>query len=396
MTSAALPLRRGPGYSAQHAGRVVLAVAAALASLGVVMVYSTTAVKGAAVDSALSILQGDSSSAPNPIAAVIRQLRWVLLAVLTCWIVARTPLEWFQKISRPVLFITLILLASTLVLGPLRNQSRRWLDFGPIAFQPSELLKIAALLYLADQLSRRERATAFGHRTPLLAILAPVGVGAVLVLVEPDLGTSLFIVAEAIVLLGLAGVRPTRFLPFVITAMPLLVIYGYTRFAHVRKRFELYASGPQSGTQIEEALIGLGSGGVIGVGLGEGTHKLGYVAEARTDFIFTVIGEELGFLGCAGVVVAFMLFTFYGRRVAWQARALGPHAFYLAAGATFIVAFQALINIAVVTATAPTKGVSLPFISVGGSNLLMAATCVGLILNVSRRTAEHVSTDPWG
>ena len=108
-----------------------------------------------------------------------------------------------------------------------------------------------------------------------------------------------------------------------------------------------------------------------------------------------MIGEELGFLGCAGLVVAFMLFTFYGRRVAWQARALGPHAFYLAAGATFIVAFQALINIAVVTATAPTKGVSLPFISVGGSNLLMAATCVGLILNISRRTAEHVSTDPW-
>lgn len=391
----ALPLRGGPAHEVQQAGRMVLAVACALVALGVVMVYSSTAPRDAALESALSILDGAEAKSPNPISGLVRQLRWVVLAILTCWIVARVPLEWFRKAARPVLFIALILLIATLIIGPLRNQSRRWLSFGAFAFQPSELLKIAALLYLADQLAKRERATAFGHKTPLLAILAPVGVGAVLVLVEPDLGTSLFIVAEAIVLLGLAGVRPTRALPFIVTAMPLLVFYGYTRFAHVRERLEIYASGPKAGTQIQEALIGLGSGGLIGVGLGEGTHKLGYVAEARTDFIFTVIGEELGFLGCAGVVIAFMLFTWYGRRIAWQARALGPHAFYLAAGATFIVVFQALINIAVVTATAPTKGVSLPFISVGGSNLLMAATCVGIILNVARRTADHVSTDPW-
>ena len=132
------------------------------------------------------------------------------------------------------------------------------------------------------------------------------------------------------------------------------------------------------------------------MGLGEGAQKLGYFAEAHNDFIFAVIGEELGFAGCAAVVVGYMLLAWYGRGIAWHARRLGPHAIYLAAGATFLIVFQALINVAVVTATAPTKGVSLPFISTGGSNFLMACTCIGILLNVARRSAEAPADDPWG
>jgi cell division protein FtsW len=149
------------------------------------------------------------------------------------------------------------------------------------------------------------------------------------------------------------------------------------------------------GDQVREALVAIGSGGLTGVGLGEGGHKLGFVPEIQTDFIFAMVGEELGFLGCVGVVLTFMLFTWYGSRLAWHARALGSYACYLAAGAVFIVAFQAVINLAVVTGLAPTKGIALPFLSKGGSNLLMVSICVGLLVNIARRTADAVGEDPW-
>jgi cell division protein FtsW len=229
----------------------------------------------------------------------------------------------------------------------------------------------------------------------VIALLAPIGIGAGLVLVEPDLGTALFIVAQAVVLLALAGVRPTRFVPFALTVGPLLFLYGFSRFGHVRKRLALFAGESEAGHQVTEALVALGSGGLFGRGLGEGTQKLFYVPEANTDFIFAVIGEELGFVACAAVVLAYAAMAWFGRKVAWRARALGPHAYYLAAGSVFVVTFQALINIAVVTGMAPTKGVSLPFVSLGGSNLIAVCACVGLVWNVARRTAAGAGEDPW-
>jgi cell division protein FtsW len=370
------------GGEVLHAGRMVLAVAVGLVALGLLMVYSTSA--------ALHAVDGRSHAD-----GLVRQLRWVLLGAIVVWFVARLDERWLRRAARPLLALALLLLVATLLFGPAVKGSRRWLVVAGLSIQPSELLKIAVLLYLADRLSARERAQSFGQPTPLLTFLLPVGLGVLLVLIAPDLGTSLFIVAEAVILLGLAGVRPTRFVPFALTVVPVVVLFAYTRFPHVRDRFELYATGAGQGTQVHEALVAIGSGGLFGRGLGEGAQKLGYIAEAHNDFIFAVIGEELGFVGCALVVLAYMAFVFYGRRVAWRARILGPHAFYLAAGATFLVAFQALVNIAVVTATAPTKGVSLPFISTGGSNLLMALVCVGLILNVARRTAAASAEAPY-
>jgi cell division protein FtsW len=360
----------------------VLGVTVGLIALGLVMVYSTSA--------GLEAARGSADAG-----GLVRQLRWVLLAGLLGWAVSRASESLLRRAARPVLAAAVLLLVLTLVLGPAVKGSRRWLYVGAFSIQPSELLKIGVLLYLADRLASREGAQSFGHPGPLLPILAPVGLGVGLVLVAPDLGTSLFLVAETVVLLGLAGVRPTRVVPFALTVVPVILVFAYTRFPHVRERLALYTEGPGAGTQVHEALVAIGSGGLWGKGLGQGAQKVGYFSEAHNDFIFAVIGEELGFLGCASVVLGFMAFAWYGRHVAWRARVLGPHAFYLAAGATFIVAFQALINIAVVTATAPTKGVSLPFISTGGSNLMMACTCVGLILNVARRTAAAEPEEPW-
>jgi len=368
------------GRDVQRAGRMVLGLAGGLVALGLVMVYSTSTGRGA----------GDAH-----VGVLVRQMRWVVLGGLVAWGVARVRLEVLRKAALPVLVAAVLLLGLTLIFGPSVKGSRRWLRLAGFSIQASELLKIGVLLYLAERLAERECAEAGGAPSALLPMLAPVGIGVVLVLVAPDLGTSLFIVAEAVVLLGLAGIRPTRVVPFALTVVPLVVIFAYTRFPHVRHRLAMYTGGQPAGTQVHEALVAIGSGGVFGTGLGEGAQKLGYFSEAHNDFIFAVIGEELGFLGCAGVVIAFMLLAWHGHRIAWRARVLGLHAMILAAGATFLLVFQALINIAVVTATAPTKGVSLPFISTGGSNLLMACICIGLILNVARRTAAAAPDEPW-
>lgn len=374
--------RHGAAHQALHAGRVVLAIAVGLTALGLVMIYSSSSSRGAALGLDTTL-------------ALSRQLRWVFVAALVGWAASRASLESLRLAAKPFFVLTLILLAATLVLARPVNGSRRWLQFAGMSLQASELLKIAVLLYLSDRLAARDADSSFGDRTPIFALLAPIGIGTALVLIEPDLGTALFVVAEAVVLLALAGIRPTRFVPFAMTAAPLLLVYAYSRFAHVKKRLATFAEGAKTGDQVYESVIAVGSGGLLGRGLGEGTQKLFYVPEANTDFIFAVLAEELGFVASAAVIIAFMAFVWYGRKVAWRARAVGLQAYYLAAGATFVVGFQALINVAVVTAAAPTKGVSLPFLSMGGSNLIMAAIAVGLLVNVSRRTAAVAADDPW-
>lgn len=354
----------------------MLGLAIGLASLGLVMVYSATI--GRSVGPGLA-----------PDAAFAQQLRWVVLGAIAGTAVALTPLDWLRRIVVPAFVLALVLLLFVFV-APEVKGARRWIHVMGFSIQPSELLKLVVVLYLAHRLADREEAGPFEKPMPLMALLAPVGLGAVLVLLEPDLGTSLFIVAEAVVLLALAGIRPTRVLPFALVALPLLLLYAYTRFQHVRDRL----SG--TGEQVKEALVAIGSGGVAGVGLGEGSQKFGYVAELKNDFIFALIGEELGFLGCAGVVIAFMALVWYGSRLAWNARILGPYPYYLAAGAVFVIAFQALINIAVVTAVVPTKGISLPFVSKGGSNFIVLSVAVGLLVNVARRTAAEAGEDPLG
>jgi cell division protein FtsW len=231
---------------------------------------------------------------------------------------------------------------------------------------------------------------------PWRGILAPVGIAVVLVMAEPDLGTSLFLVAVSIVMLGLAGVRPGRLLPYAALAIPLLVVVASLRFRHVGERLSWFANGAKADPQQWNGVVALGSGGWAGAGLGAGTQKLGRVPEMQNDFIFTLIGEELGFVGCATVILAFMAFVVYGRRIAERAHgSAGLFPYYVAAGATFAPAFQAMINIAVATGSAPNKGVSLPFISVGGSNLVTAFAAVGLLLNVARTVAAKEGGDPW-
>ena len=222
-----------------HAGRVVLGIAVGLTALGLVVTFSSSSGRLAYEGRDLTTV-------------LVKQLCWAVLGGLACFVASRASLELLAKAARPLLTATVLLLLATLVLAPERNNSRRWLYVAGISLQASELLKLTVLLYLSTALAAREEAEEFGHRTPIFGILSPVGIGAVLVLLEPDLGASLFVVAEAIVLLGLAGVRPTRLVPFALTAAPLLAIYGYTRFAHVRKRLAGWGSEDGGGIQVHE------------------------------------------------------------------------------------------------------------------------------------------------
>jgi cell division protein FtsW len=277
------------------------------------------------------------------------------------------------------------------------NGSRRWLSLGGLRFQPSEMLKLALLPYMADALARREQVASFDPSAPAVRLLLPVLVGVGLVFVQPDLGTSIFLMAEVLVLLGLAGVKPTRVAPAFLMVLPLLVVVAWAKFPHVQRRWEMWTGGAEAGgTQVKESLLAIGSGGLLGRGLGEGTQKLYYLPESNTDFIGAVVGEELGFLGCAAVIAGFMAIAWYGRKITLGARALSPQAVYLAGGAAFVIVFQAVINLAVVTNSAPTKGIPLPFISVGGSNLVLMLSCVGLLVNVSRRAASAAANPDLG
>lgn len=371
-----------PGREVLHAGRMVLGLAVALTALGLVLCYSSS--------SALLAMKGK-----EPHGVLVKQLTWTMLAAVGAWILVHVPLSTLSRLARPALLVMLGLLVATALFGVEVNGSRRWLEILGQRVQPSEFFKLGVLLYLSDALAKREEGAHFGRQPPLAGLLAPLLLGVGLVLIQPDLGTSLFLVAQSVVLLGLAGVRPTRLAPTALLMLPAILALAWTRFPHVQKRWSLWAVGESGGrTQVEESLMAIGSGGLLGRGLGQSQQKLGYLSESHTDFIGAVLGEELGFLGCAAVIVAFMAIVWYGRKVTLAARALSPQAAFLAGGATFVIAFQAAINLAVVTNSAPTKGIPLPFISVGGSNLLLMLACVGLIVNVARRASAALGDSP--
>ena len=213
----AVPLLRHPDAVAADArslGRTVLGIALGLTSFGLVMIYSWTAVKLA-----------HASTGLDPDRVLAKQASWAAIAGLVAFAAARVPLEWMRARAPLLLGILLVLLGLTLVpgIGKTVNRSRRWLEIGPVTMQASEFLKIAVIVYLADRLARREE-SAKEDRTPWPALLAPIAIGIVFIMAEPDLGTSLFVASIAVVMLGLAGVRPGRLLPYAALALPLLVV----------------------------------------------------------------------------------------------------------------------------------------------------------------------------
>lgn len=309
---------------------------------------------------------------------IARQGVWAALAVAASVAVSRVPLERLESLAKPLLIFTGGLLVLALLLAPAVQGTRRWLVLPSVGqFQPSELSKFATVLYLAAVLARRDALERGVWRA-----VWPLGVIAVLVLLAPDLGTTVFLAAVVVALLLIRGARLGKVLTAAAVMVPVLLIVA-AQNPYMQKRLEFF-QGKHNHQQVQ-SLITIGSGGLWGTGLGSGRQKMDYLPEGHTDFVFANVGEELGFIGVASVGILFALIAIFGLRVALAAeRRRNAFGFFVAAGAAFVVVFQAVVNIAVATAAAPTKGISLPFLSHGGSNLLVSFLAIGLIVCVGR------------
>ncbi len=356
--------------AAQH----VLWVTGSLFGLGLVMVFSASSYRSVQV-------QGD------PYLWFSRQLLWAAVAAALFLVAWRVDYRWILRLW-PLLFgVTVLALCLVFVPGVGRrfNESARWIGVGGYICQPSEIAKLTIIICIAGFLAdRRETINSFTRTfLPMLGgIVAYFG----LILIEPDLGTAVFIFALAVVLMLIAGTRVIYLGLAGALASPALAIFAYTRWDQIFERLKGLLD-PVRQHQVKHSLIALGSGGVWGKGLGQSTQKLGFLPEPFTDFIFSVLGEELGFAGCVAVILLFACLLIAGLRIALRAHDFGG--FLLAFGVTFSLVFQAVFNIAVISGTAPTKGISLPFISYGGSGLALSLAEVGLILSVARvRTRE--------
>jgi len=296
------------------------------------------------------------------------------------------PYRTLQPLSKPLILASAVLLLLVLIpgVGTETGGARRWFRLGHISLQPSELAQFALLIYLADVLSRKQavmRSFVHGFLPPAIV----VGVLALLVLVQPDLGSAFSLAALAGCLGFIAKIRWSYLASVGLASMPALswlILSADYRRRRLLAFLDPWADPRGSGFQIVQSYLALGGGGLLGVGLGRSVQKLFYLPGAHTDFIFAVLGEELGLLGTLAVVGLFLLFILLGVHVAVQTHDLFGK--LLASGVTAMVGVEALINLCVVTGMIPTKGLPLPFLSYGGSSFMMTLVAVGLLLNVAR------------
>ena len=291
--------------------------------------------------------------------------------------------EKLKKLVFPMLIISFIMLL--LVFSPLgvsAGGARRWLRLWPSVFQPSELVKLAMVFFLAWYMSRSDY-----DRESFKQFIIPIGllgIFQVIFLKQPDFGAAMTLGIITLSMLFIGGVS-LRFLGIIsLVAIPVIIYLAKEpyRWKRIVSFLDPWSDPQGSGFQLVQSLIALGSGGLIGQGLGEGKQKLAFLPEIHTDFIFAHIGEEMGFIGVSVVVILFFLICMRGLSIARKQSEL--FYYFLASGITIMISIQALINFAVVTGLAPTKGLPLPFISYGGSSLVVNLIAVGILLNLSR------------
>ena len=352
--------------------RMLLTATLCLLAFGAVMVYSASSPR--------DLVAGQGSG----MSYLIRYLVYGLVGLAAMRVLARRGLALLDR-----RLVTLLLLGSfallVLVLVPgfglEVNSARRWFAAGPIQFQPSELMKLAIVLYVARFLADHpKRVNSF--RQAIVPVGLVAGPACLLIVVEPDLGTTL-VVAFAVAGLLLAAGVPMRYLAVLagIGIIGILVLALAQPYQRVRLTAFLHPWQSPAGYQSVQGQIAIGSGGIFGVGIGQGVQKAFYLPEAQTDFILAVIGEELGVLGIFGLVCLYAMIAWSGLRIA--RRAASRYAKLLAAGLTTLILCQAVLNIFVVLGLAPLTGVPLPFISYAPTNLCVMLASVGLLLNIS-------------
>ena len=313
------------------------------------------------------------------------QSAWSAAGILICLTAALCDYRWLKKFAWPLFILSVVALLAVLILGQKVNGSRRWLSlFGVASFQPSELAKLSLIVVLAWYCEKYQR----DIRTFWRGLVMPGCLSLVilaLVFLEPDRGTTILLSAVTGLILLLAGVRWFYFIPPAIGGAAFMVfalISDPVRMRRILSWLHPEDHKDGAGYQAWQAMIALGSGGVTGLGLGNGRQKLGFVPENHTDFILSIVGEEMGLVATLAVVAAFIIFIICGVYIAWHARDV--FGLLLGSGITFLIGLQALINIGVVTSALPNKGLPLPFVSYGGSSLSLMLLALGVLISIAR------------
>ena len=353
--------------------RTVLTITYLLLLIGLIMMFSASGVMA-------EMRHGDS------MLFLKRQAVWILLGLLILHWVSRRDYEMWRSIMPLMLGLTIVILVLVLVpmLGSQVNGARRWFRFAQFSFQPGELAKLTTVLYLASFIVRREEDIT-NFTKGILPPVIVVGILALLVLLEPDMGTTVVMGSILLGLLFLGGARISHLGGLALSLLPLvymLIMQSDYRRRRLMSFLDPWEDPNNAGFQLTQSFVALGNGGLAGVGLAEGRQKLFFLPEAHADFVLALVGEELGFLGTSLLMVLFAILLVKGFRIAGRA----PDAFgrYLASGVTLLIGIQVLINAGVVSGLLPTKGLTLPLVSYGGSSLLVSLIAIGILLSVSR------------
>lgn len=347
---------------------LIIGVAAAILGLvGVLAIYSVTQVA--------DIVEGGAGYG-----GALRQCLWLLIAAAACWVTSSLDYHRVVNQSHLILVAVWLGLVATLIFGDRIYGAKRWLSVGPMTVQVSEFAKIATILF-AVRHCHRAGALMNSYRGGLIPGLIWLGITCTLIGIEPDFGTSVFIFCMGFLVLNLGGLPLKKVGVASLALLAPLVVFMATSFSHVMDRLQTFQSGTT--WQVERARLAFGNGGLTGAGPGGGRAHLGFLPKIENDFVLAAIGEQYGFLGTMVVASLFLVILWHGLKISLRAKEkMGS---LVAFGITFMIVFQGMMNMGVATGILPPKGISLPFVSAGGSNLLMLGLSVGCLISVARQ-----------
>jgi cell division protein FtsW len=348
-----------------------------LLGLGLVMVFSASGVLA-------------SDKYHDPAFFLKKQLVYAAVGVGLMFFVRRIPYQTYDRLVYVILFISLVLLILVLIpgIGVRIRSAARWIKLGPLVIQPSEFAKLAIIIFLAYSMARKQEKIRF-FSIGFLPHIVVAGIFILLIEKEPDFGTAMALAGITFLMLFVGGTRLTHIFLAVLSASPLVVyviLKNKMRLERVTTFLDPWKYAQESGYQLVHSLYAIGSGGFLGLGIGKSREKLFYLPDSHTDFIFSILAEEVGFIG---VLIVFSLFAILIiRGLIISLRAQDNFGAYLAVGLTSLIGLQAAINLAVVSGLMPTKGLSLPFLSYGGSSLVVNMVAIGILLNISSQSRQ--------
>jgi cell division protein FtsW len=372
-------MQRYQEYRAGNADLMMLFIVLALVGFGIIMVYSASCI--------LAMEKfGDQHY-------YLRQHALISMAgIVLMFAVMKIPHRVYYPLAYPILGIGLVLLTLLYVpgLGHTVRGATRWLRMGSIVFQPSEVVKLGVVIFMSYSLSKKQekiKTFSIGFLPNMLIALVPL----FLIMKEPDFGTSILLVIVVLLMMFIAGTKVRYLFLTMLGSFPifyLFIINAEYRLARILVFLNPWSDPQRAGFQITQSFIAFGSGGLWGLGLGEGRQKLFFLPAPHTDFIYAVIGEELGFLGTSLVLVLFLALVQRGIKTAWKT--LDPFGSLLATGITAMLGIQALVNMGVALGILPTKGLPMPFVSYGGTSLIISFIAAGILLNISTTAASEL------